>query len=125
MPKDLYFSKMLDFYNSALKDRQKEVMNLYYNDDLSLSEIADNIGISKQGVRDIIKRAEDLLLKADKKFNLIKRSEEIQKNLENILICCESLKKSFFKDNLKDKENIEKNICVIEDLAKKSLKNNF
>ena len=122
MPKDLYFSKLLDFYSLELKDRQKEVMNLYYNDDLSLSEIADNIGISKQGVRDTIKRSETLLLNVDKKFNLISKSEALQKNLESILKCCESLKKNFFKDNLKD---VEENIYIIENLVKKSLNNNF
>lgn len=122
MAKNLYFSKLLDFYSSVLKERQKEVMNLYYNKDFSLSEIADNIGISKQGVRDIIKRSELLLLECDANFNIIKKTEYIQKNLEEILIACETLKKCIVNNDLK---NLEKNVNLIEEVTKKSLQNNF
>ena len=122
MAKNLYFSKLLDFYSSVLKERQKEVMNLYYNKDFSLSEIADNIGISKQGVRDIIKRSELLLLEFDANFNIIKKTEYIQKNLEEILIACETLKKCIVNNDLK---NLEKNVNLIEEVTKKSLQNNF
>lgn len=122
MAKNLYFSKLLDFYSSVLKERQKEVMNLYYNKDFSLSEIADNIGISKQGVRDIIKRSELLLLECDANFNIIKKTEYIQKNLEEILIACETLKKCIVNNDLK---NLEKNVKLIEEVTKKSLQNNF
>ena len=122
MAKNLYFSKLLDFYSSVLKERQKEVMNLYYNKDFSLSEIADNIGISKQGVRDIIKRSELLILECDANFNIIKKTEYIQKNLEEILIACETLKKCIVNNDLK---NLEKNVNLIEEVTKKSLQNNF
>lgn len=122
MAKNLYFSKLLDFYSSVLKERQKEVMNLYYNKDFSLSEIADNIGISKQGVRDIIKRSELLLLECDANFNIIKKTEYIQKNLEEILIACETLKECIVNNDLK---NLEKNVNLIEEVTKKSLQNNF
>ena len=47
---------LFDFYGELLTDRQKEFYDLYYNEDLSLSEIAENYGISRQGVRDVIKR---------------------------------------------------------------------
>ena len=49
---------LFDFYGELLTDRQKEFFDLYYNEDLSLSEIAENEGISRQGVRDVIVRAE-------------------------------------------------------------------
>ena len=49
---------LFDFYGELLTDRQKEFYDLYYNEDLSLSEIAENYGISRQGVRDVIVRAE-------------------------------------------------------------------
>ena len=48
---------LFDFYGELLTDRQKEFYDLYYNEDLSLSEIAENYGISRQGVRDVIVRA--------------------------------------------------------------------
>ena len=49
---------LFDFYGELLTDRQKEFFDLYYNEDLSLAEIAENAGISRQGVRDVIVRAE-------------------------------------------------------------------
>ena len=49
---------LFDFYGELLTERQKEFFDLYYNEDLSLSEIAENSGISRQGVRDVIVRAE-------------------------------------------------------------------
>ena len=52
---------LYDFYGELLTDRQKEFFDYYYNDDLSLSEIAENAGISRQGVRDVIVRAEAIM----------------------------------------------------------------
>ena len=52
---------LFDFYGELLTDRQKEFYDLYYNEDLSLSEIAENYGISRQGVRDVIVRAGDCM----------------------------------------------------------------
>ena len=49
---------LFDFYGELLTERQKEFYELYYDEDLSLSEIAENYGISRQGVRDVIVRAE-------------------------------------------------------------------
>lgn len=55
--KDLYVSALLDVYGSFLSEKQKALTEYYYNDDLSLSEIAENEGITRQGVNDLIKRA--------------------------------------------------------------------
>ena len=52
---------LFDFYGELLTERQKEFFDLYYNEDLSLSEIAENNGISRQGVRDVIVRAEAIM----------------------------------------------------------------
>ena len=52
---------LFDFYGELLTDRQKEFFDLYYNEDLSLAEIAENYGISRQGVRDVIVRAEAVM----------------------------------------------------------------
>ena len=56
--KNLGMSFLLDFYGQMLTERKRTVMNMYYNEDLSLSEIADEIGISRQGVRELIKKSE-------------------------------------------------------------------
>ena len=62
MAKNLEISYLLDFYGDVLTQKQRDVMEQYYNDDFSLSEIAANFGITRQGVRDSIKRGESILL---------------------------------------------------------------
>ena len=57
MAKNLEISFLLDFYGDMLTDKQRDVVELYYNEDLSLAEIAAHSGITRQGVRDSIKRA--------------------------------------------------------------------
>ena len=56
MAKNLEISMLLDFYGEMLTDKQREVVSLYYNEDLSLAEIASIAQITRQGVRDSIKR---------------------------------------------------------------------
>ena len=58
MEKDLKLSALLDVYGSFLGEKQRRLTEYYYNDDLSLAEISENEGITRQGVRDAIKRAE-------------------------------------------------------------------
>ena len=74
-------SMLYDFYGDLLTDRQKEFFDLYYNDDLSLSEIAENYGISRQGVRDVIVRAEAAMDEIEEKTHLIRRLHQSQKEL--------------------------------------------
>ncbi len=59
MSKDLYISSLLDVYGRFLSQKQKTLAEHYYNEDLSLSEIAENEGITRQGVSDNIRRAEN------------------------------------------------------------------
>ena len=64
---------LFDFYGEVLTPRQKEFFDLYYNEDLSLAEIAENYGISRQGVRDVIVRAEAIMTDLEDKTGLMKR----------------------------------------------------
>ena len=82
MAKDLKISFLLDFYGEMLTQKQREVIEYYYNDDLSLAEIADNEGITRQGVRDSIKRAEAQLLEMEGRHGLARRVREKQAGLE-------------------------------------------
>ena len=68
MAKNLEISFLLDFYGSMLTEKQRIMIEYYYNDDLSLAEIADNEGITRQGVRDSIKRAEGQLLELEERL---------------------------------------------------------
>ncbi|MBM6886345.1 YlxM family DNA-binding protein [Pseudoflavonifractor phocaeensis] len=69
---------LYDFYGDMLTDRQKEFYDLYYNEDLSLAEIAENYGITRQGVRDVIVRAEAVLTELEDKTGIIKRFHKMQ-----------------------------------------------
>jgi len=64
---------LFDFYGDLLTDHQKEFFDLYYNEDLSLAEIAENYGITRQGVRDVIARAEAALTELEDKTGIIRR----------------------------------------------------
>jgi hypothetical protein len=75
---------LYDFYGELLTDRQKEFFDLYYNEDLSLAEIAENYGISRQGVRDVIVRAEGVMTEMEDKTGIIKRFHLMQGQLSSI-----------------------------------------
>ena len=75
---------LFDFYGDMLTDRQKEFYDLYYNEDLSLGEIAENYNITRQGVRDVIVRAEAVLTELEDKTGLIKRFHTMQTQLEQV-----------------------------------------
>ena len=75
---------LFDFYGDLLTDRQKEFYVLYYNEDLSLAEIAENYGISRQGVRDVIVRAEAAMTEIEDKTHLIRRFFRMQDELSAI-----------------------------------------
>ena len=75
---------LFDFYGDVLTDRQKEFYDLYYNEDLSLGEIAENYGITRQGVRDVIVRAEAVLTELEDKTGLIKRFHTMRPKLEQV-----------------------------------------
>ena len=75
---------LYDFDVDLLTDRQKEFYDLYYNEDLSLAEIAENYGISRQGVRDVIVRAEAAMTEIEDKTHLIRRFFRMQDELTAI-----------------------------------------
>ena len=67
MAKDFEMGYLLDFYGEVLTPKQREMLNQYYNDDLSLSEIGENFGITRQGARDAIKHGEPTLKELEEK----------------------------------------------------------
>ncbi len=81
MEKNLKYSALLSTYGALLTEKQLTTMEYYYDEDLSLGEIAENTGISRQGVRDFIKRAEEMLdfyeekLGMQEKMKLVDRIE--------------------------------------------------
>jgi predicted DNA-binding protein YlxM (UPF0122 family) len=75
---------LFDIYGELLTEKQREYYDLHYNDDLSLSEIAEQTGISRQGVWDIIRRAQEAMEDMEKKTGLAQRFESRSKALEEI-----------------------------------------
>ena len=83
---------LFDFYGEVLTDRQKEFFDLYYNEDLSLAEIAENSGISRQGVRDVIVRAEGVMQEIEDKTGLIRRFLQMHTHIAAIQNAAAELK---------------------------------
>lgn len=75
---------LFDFYGEMLTERQKEFFDLYYNEDLSLAEVAENYGITRQGVRDVIVRAEATMAEMEEKTGIIARFHKLQTQLTTI-----------------------------------------
>jgi len=82
---------LFDIYGEMLTDKQKDFLNYYYNDDLSLSEIAENEGITRQGVRDAIKRAEAQLYDMETRLGFAKKNELIGQRMNDIIECADKI----------------------------------
>ena len=93
MAKDLYICTLLDFYGPFLSEKQRNLLHHYYDEDLSLSEIAENEQITRQGVRDLIKRGELQLKRYEEECGWCKKIGELQKILEDDNPDIESIKK--------------------------------
>lgn len=85
MEKNVEISILCDLYGKLLTDKQFELLNDYYNNDLSLSEIAENNSITRQAVRDIIKKGEKKLFEYEEKLLFMKRMSNQEKTIEHVL----------------------------------------
>ena len=82
--KNLAYSVLLDFYGPALTEKQRAILTEYYDEDLSLAEIAENFGITRQGVRDAIKHGETALKELEEKVGFAARYRRVQQKLEEL-----------------------------------------
>ena len=96
--KNMRIAYLLDFYEDLLDDHIRSVMRAYYDDDLSLAEIAASEGISRQGVRHLIKRGEESLEFFETNLSLAKRHEELSDAAEVILKVAEDVKSGGLTD---------------------------
>ena len=103
---------LFDFYGELLTERQKEFYELYYDEDLSLSEIAENYGISRQGVRDVIVRAEAYMTEIEDKTGLVKRFMQRTPHLERIEAAADELRR--LNDRWYEDSRIAELVTVIE-----------
>ena len=89
--KNLQIGYLLDFYGDVLPERRRDIMDMYYNDDMSLSEIADSLGITRQAVRETIKKTETELFFYEEKLQLLSRFREAQTHARQALSMCEAM----------------------------------
>lgn len=75
---------LYDFYGGMLTDKQREIFSMYYNEDMSLAEIAENEGISRQGARDAVVRAEAALRELEERLGLFRRYGGISESVSRI-----------------------------------------
>ena len=95
MAKNLDVIILFDIYGNMLTQKQQDFISYYYNDDLSLSEIAENTGITRQGVRDSIKRAEETLQTYEQKLGLADKFHRIGEKSEEAETLLHSLKSKY------------------------------
>ena len=82
-----YICRLIDVYGNVLSERQRDVVDLYYNEDLSLAEISENCGITRQGVRDAIKHAVEALVSLEERLGFCAKTERLSQIAGSI---CES-----------------------------------
>ena len=89
--KDMTVGLLLDFYGEILTEHKRNILDMYYNEDFSLSEIAEQIGISRQGVRDAIVKSSNELRFYEKKLGLANRFSKMKASVEKIRRISEDL----------------------------------
>ena len=115
--KNVHICVLLDNYGPLLTDRQRDIMELYFHDDLSLSEIAEQYNISRQGVHDAVKRGAEALEEYEEKLGLASSQEALREQLLAYkglaLEALDECRKVSFGKNIADKV-----IALLEELDK-------
>lgn len=84
MEKIKYTTLLFDFYGPLLTEKQQRVINLYYENDFSFTEIAEQLNISRQAVYDLLKRAVALLEEYEERLHLVKKFSRTQQELQSV-----------------------------------------
>ncbi len=113
--KNLNISLLLDFYGDILSDRQKDMLDMYYNDDCSLAEIAGYYDISRQGVRSVLKKGETILTDMENKLGLASRFVKMRDKSAEIASELNLINTQINNDDISSK--IKSLILEINDLA--------
>lgn len=111
MEERVEISLLLDLYGELLTDKQKNIMFMYYNDDFSLSEIAELNHISRQAIYDLIKRCHKQLLSYEERLGLLKNSLKAAKKKEEIIYQLNKL----IDKHMDEKDSIEDIIKLIDE----------
>lgn len=103
MEKKVEISILLEIYGNLLTEKQCEYMNYYYNEDLSLSEIAENDGITRQAVMRILQKSSKKLEEYEQKLQIMEKQKQIKNNIEALR---KKLKENKELDNIENLLNI-------------------
>ncbi len=106
--KNMKFAYLIDFYIDLLDEHSKDILKAYYDDDLSLAEIAAGEGISRQGIRHIIKKCEEQLLFYEERLGLAKRYSELERVSDKLSL----IKDDILSSDIDKKELIASEIDI-------------
>ncbi len=111
MDKNVKISILSELYGKLLTEKQEQFINDYYNNDLSLSEIAENNNITRQAVRDILKKGEKKLFEYEEKLMFMKRTLNQEKRIEKVLLELTKIQKEYSDKQVANVlENIKKEL---------------
>ena len=115
MEKNVKISILCQLYGKLLSEKQLEFIDDYYNNDLSLSEIAENHGITRQAVRDMLKKGEKKLFEYEEKLLFMKRMLNQEKKIEEILVEITKIQKDYTDNEVASiLENVKKELnCLV------------
>lgn len=115
MEKNVEISMLNEIYGKLLTQKQYEIIDDYYNNDLSLSEIAENNQITRQAVRDILKKGEKKLFEYEEKLSFMKRTLNQERKIEKVLFELTKIQKNDSDKEIADVlENIKKELnCLV------------
>jgi len=113
---------LYDYYGNLLSHKQSEVIELFYNHDLSLAEIGENLNITRQGVFDTLKRAEANLYEYEQILGLIKRFKDKDNDIQEIINSAKYIRDTIGEDNEYSKE-VRKKAELIQKLGQNILNN--
>lgn len=114
---------LFDFYGKLLSSRQYYIIESFYLHDLSLTEIGEELNISRQGVFDTLKRAESNLFKYEEKLGLVSKFKKNNSNIDKIIELSNNIQDEIIKGNSEESNYLIKNINLIKELGYKILKN--
>ncbi len=123
MSKNLAIADLLDLYGDMLTEKQKDVMELYYDQDLSLAEIAEHEEITRQGVRDSIKRGEAYLLELEEKLHFAEKFKRLVEVTDEITARCNEIER--INRGFTFSQSIDENAKTVRQLLNEYLDENF
>ncbi len=115
MDKNVKVSILCQIYGKLLTNKQYEIINDYYNNDLSLSEIAENNNITRQAVRDVIKKGENKLFELEEKLLIMNKMAKQEKQIQDILSEISKIQESYSDKKIeKILNNVRKELsCLV------------